>query len=107
MILKEKYKRALIDIFSTIDMPVQIWAYGSRVNGKAHNGSDLDLVMRDPHLKAIPIDLFHNLVEKIRESNVPILVELHDWVRLPKNFQNNILNRHEVFFENNMPVSQL
>ena len=26
----------------------QVWAYGSRVTGGAHEGSDLDLVLRNP-----------------------------------------------------------
>ena len=25
---------------------VEVWAYGSRVNGRSHDGSDLDLVLR-------------------------------------------------------------
>ena len=35
---------------------VEAWAYGSRVNGRSHDGSDLDLVLRGPGLEAIPID---------------------------------------------------
>ena len=27
---------------------IQVWAYGSRVTGGAHGGSDLDLVLRQP-----------------------------------------------------------
>ena len=27
---------------------VEVWAYGSRVNGRSHDGSDLDLVLRSP-----------------------------------------------------------
>lgn len=26
----------------------QVWAYGSRINGQAHEGSDLDIVLRNP-----------------------------------------------------------
>ena len=29
---------------------VEVWAYGSRVNGQSHDGSDLDLVLRGPGL---------------------------------------------------------
>ena len=29
---------------------VEVWAYGSRVNGRSHDGSDLDLVLRGPGL---------------------------------------------------------
>ena len=27
---------------------VDVWAYGSRVNGRSHDGSDLDLALRGP-----------------------------------------------------------
>ncbi len=27
---------------------VEVWAYGSRINGKSHRGSDLDLALRSP-----------------------------------------------------------
>ncbi len=32
---------------------VEVWAYGSRVNGRSHDGSDLDLVLCGPEL--IPV----------------------------------------------------
>ena len=33
---------------------IEVWAYGSRVNGESHDASDLDLVLRGPDLKRIP-----------------------------------------------------
>ena len=33
---------------------VEVWAYGSRVSGHSHGGSDLDLVLRGPDLEEIP-----------------------------------------------------
>ena len=35
---------------------VEVWAYGSRVTGRSHDGSDLDLVLRGPLLQRIPGD---------------------------------------------------
>ncbi|WP_394370317.1 nucleotidyltransferase domain-containing protein [Pedobacter segetis] len=40
---------------------MQVWAYGSRVNGDAHVGSDLDLVIRTPDLKRLSLDIFLNV----------------------------------------------
>jgi len=100
MILRTKDKDRLIAIFSSVDCPFQVWAYGSRVNGMAHEGSDLDLVIRTPELKKMPIDDYLNLVEQIRESNVPIVVELFDWARLPETFHKNILAKHELLYSN-------
>jgi len=42
MLIREKDKQTLQDIFATIHLPVEVWAYGSRVTGTAHTGSDLD-----------------------------------------------------------------
>ena len=32
---------------------VEVWAYGSRVNGESHDGSDLDLALRGPALASV------------------------------------------------------
>ena len=98
MLLKPKYRQMLLNIFSELTLPVEVWAYGSRVKGTAHDGSDLDLVIIASDGKKIPIDILMELKEKIRDSNVPILVELFDWARLPESFHKNIEACHEVFF---------
>jgi len=98
MLLRNKDKERLLAIFSELDMPVEIWAYGSRVSGGAHEGSDLDLVIRSQNLQKLPPDVLLLLKSKIRHSNIPILVELFDWARLPANFQRAIEAKHEVLF---------
>lgn len=100
MLLRDKDRDRLIAIFNSTDYPMEVWAYGSRVTGTAHDGSDLDLVILDRNLKEIPIDVFISLKEKIRESNIPILVDLFDWARLPESFHYNIEADHEVLFRN-------
>jgi uncharacterized protein len=111
MMLRAKDKERLIAIFDTVSTPIEVWAYGSRVNGDAHDGSDLDLVIRTPSLQKMPLDMYLDLKEKIQESNIPIVVELFDWARLPHSFYPNIEARHEVLFSNieimvNEPPSQ-
>ena len=100
MKLRNKDKECLIAIFETAAIPFEVWAYGSRVNGDAHDGSDLDLVLRTPDLQKLPINVYSVLKEKIQESNVPIVVELFDWARLPGTFHKNILAKHEVLYSN-------
>ncbi len=100
MLLREKDKDALLQIFSAIELPVEVWAYGSPVSGEAHDGSDLDLVIRRQNLQPLPVEIYLELCEKIKESNIPILVELRDWARLPENFYKNIERRYEVLFTN-------
>ena len=100
MLLRTKDKNRLIAIFETAPVQMEVWAYGSRVNGKAHEGSDLDLVIRTPNLDKMPIDIYLDLNEKIHESTIPILVELYDWARLPDSFHTNIEKQHEVLYSN-------
>ncbi len=75
---------------------VTVWAYGSRVEGRAHEASDLDLVLRSPDLGPIPEAALGEFREALRESNIPILVDAWDWARLPIAFQTEILRSHVV-----------
>lgn len=98
MLLRNKDKEALCAIFSELDMPVEIWAYGSRVSGEAHEGSDLDLVIRTHNLQKVPLDVYLRMKERIQQSTIPVVVELFDWARLPDSFHKSIQARHEVLF---------
>ncbi|MXX39544.1 MAG: nucleotidyltransferase domain-containing protein [Gemmatimonadetes bacterium] len=75
---------------------VEVWAYGSRVNGRSHEGSDLDLVLRGPDLQRIDSGQLADLIEALEESNVPIIVQTHDWARLPERFQREIEREYVV-----------
>ncbi|MBC7424926.1 MAG: nucleotidyltransferase domain-containing protein [Bacteroidia bacterium] len=100
MILREKDRERLLTIFSMLSIPVEVWAYGSRVKGTAHSGSDLDLVIRSQNLKRIPSDIFSQLKETIHDSTIPILIDIKDWATIPESFHKNILQQYEVFFKN-------
>ena len=78
---------------------VEVWAYGSRVNGRSHEGSDLDLVLRGPDLKRIDSGQLMDLTEALEESNVPIIVQTHDWARLPERFHREIERKYVVLVE--------
>lgn len=79
---------------------VAVWAYGSRVNGESHDASDLDLVLRGPDLKRISSGQLADLTEALEESNVPIIVQVHDWARLPESFHREIEQAYVVLVEN-------
>ena len=98
MLIRPKDHESLIAIFESATVPIQVWAYGSRVNGTAHDGSDLDLVIRTQDNAKLPIQVLQPLLDKIKYSNIPIIVELFDWARLPDSFHKNILAQHEVLF---------
>ena len=68
---------------------VEVWPYGSRVSGESHAGSDLDLVLRSPTLEGLGGE-YLDLIEALETSNIPMLVEVHDWARLPESFHQEI-----------------
>ena len=75
---------------------VEVWAYGSRVNGESHAGSDLDLALRGPRLERLPDAALSALREALTDSDVPILVQAHDWAALPESFRREIERDHVV-----------
>ncbi len=100
MLLREKDKEILLSLFKAeIHQPVEVLAYGSRVNGRAHDSSDLDLVIKAKNNKPLNGELLMSLIEKIKDSSIPFLVELRDWNRLPASFHPQIMEKHEVLYE--------
>ena len=74
---------------------VEVWAYGSRVNGEAHDASDLDLVLRSPTLEPVSREL-SELSEALEGSSIPILAQVHDWAKLPESFHHEIQKAYVV-----------
>lgn len=69
----------------------EIWAYGSRVHGDCHDTSDLDLVARNPEALTKPCPGLADVAEAFSQSNLPIMVQITDWARIPKAFHDEIL----------------
>jgi len=82
------------EIFQKLLPTATVYAYGSRVNGDAHDGSDLDLAIKSKNGEEISNDVLSKIRETFQESNIPILVDLHDFARLPLSFQKEILEKH-------------
>ena len=97
--LPHRYRQHLETLLRRHLPRVEVWAYGSRVNGQSHDGSDLDLVLRSPDLQQIPADSLTSFSEALRESTIPFLVEVHDWARLPESFHPEIEREHVVLVE--------
>lgn len=92
------WRKDLEDIFQAYACDYDVLVYGSRTNGTAHAGSDLDLVLRHPKTPAIPCSNLVKIQSDIRESSIPILVDLQDWARLPDVFQQQILEKNILLF---------
>ena len=87
--LPRRYRDQLEALLTEHVPGVEVWAYGSRVNGRSHEGSDLDLVLRSPTLEPLG-DGYFDLIEAIEKSRIPILVQAHDWAMLPESFHREI-----------------
>lgn len=86
LFIDNKSLNILIDIFSSFCPNSEVFAYGSRINGKAHEGSDLDLV-----IKNFPKDKnLYELKEILSESNVLFLTDINVYENLPDSFKKEI-----------------
>ena len=85
--VKDEYLKELKDIFTKYCPKAEIWAYGSRVKNDCHSGSDLDLVVKsfnedNKHL--------YELKDLLNDSDIPFLMDIQDFEKLPKSFQDEI-----------------
>ena len=96
--LPPRYRKMVEELLHEHVPEAEVWAYGSRINGESHEGSDLDLVLRGPGLERLGIE-YVELTDAIRESNIPILVQVHDWARLPDTFHDEIEQNYVVVQE--------
>ncbi len=94
--LQPSYLRMLTAILDQHVPDAEVWAYGSRVNGGAHESSDLDLVIRLPGQLQQTQKSLPRLRDALQESNLPILVEVLDWARIPEPFRREIERQHVV-----------
>ena len=85
--LKQKYLNELYEIFGKYCPKAEIWAYGSRVNGDSHSGSDLDLTVKSFNVDGKYISKLKDL---INDSDLPFLVDITDFEKLPESFKNEI-----------------
>jgi len=97
--LREKDKLRICQLIEyCFSEPLEVWAYGSRVNGNSHDSSDLDLVLRQQGLKPLNRDEVNKFTEQLRTSNIPLLVEARDWAAIPESFHQQIIKKHEIFY---------
>lgn len=94
--LPEEYRQRVVSILSRHVPGVEVWAYGSRVDGTNHDASDLDLVLRAPGLTPMSVNAMSRLIDAFEESDLPIIVDIHDWARLPDAYHEEIRRNHYI-----------
>ena len=97
--LLPRHRRMLEELVRRHLPGVEVWAYGSRVAGRSHDGSDLDLALRGPGLERIPARRLGEFREAVRESTIPFPVEARDWTGLPERFHREIERDRVVLVE--------
>ena len=88
--MQPRHLAMLRDLLARHVPDAEVWAYGSRVSGEAHEGSDLDIVLRDPANLGAEIGGWVDMQEAVQESDLPMLVDVHDWAHLPAEFHRAI-----------------
>ncbi len=88
--LQARHLAMLDELLAAYVPDAQVWAYGSRVTGGCHEGSDLDIVLRNPADLQAHSSGLAALRDALTDSRLPILVDVHDWALLPVAFQRNI-----------------
>ena len=88
--LKPRHRAQLEKLLRQHLPEVEVWAYGSRVKGESHGGSDLDLALRGPGLAPLSFKALADFQDAVQESTIPFLVEARDWARLPESFHREI-----------------
>lgn len=94
LFLEPAIKKAVCALLRAFVPNAEVWAYGSRISGKAHSGSDLDLVIRTQGALHQPCPEVDRLRTALRESDIPILIDVHDWALLPEGFQKEIVTHY-------------
>ncbi len=80
-----KHLQMVIEVIEKNTPNAEVWAYGSRVSGDCHDGSDLDLVVLGCTAKELM-----GLKIGFRESSIPFLIDVVRWESIPDYFQDEI-----------------
>ena len=92
--LRERDLIRIKEILKSYVSDFVVLAYGSRVNGTAHSASDLDLVIKSRDGEPLDNSKLVDIKEAFQNSNIPILVDIRDWARIPDYFKEEIENMY-------------
>lgn len=95
--IKPKYLQELRTIFNNYCPKSTIWAYGSRVGGDSHDGSDLDLAVKTFGDKNCSLA---KLKEILNDSDIPFLIDILEFDNISESFQKEILKNYIEIFPN-------
>jgi len=88
--LQDKHKDFIINTISALFPEVDIFIYGSRVQGKAQKYSDVDIAIKS--VSEIPIEKLLQIKAAFHDSSFPYKVDIVDLEALNKDFYKLIEN---------------
>ena len=94
--IDDKSLAELKGIFEKLCPASLVWAFGSRVDGSAHSGSDLDLVIVDYGQEETG---YIELKDAVKESSIPFLIDVFELNKLPESFQREIKRSYVVLYD--------
>jgi predicted nucleotidyltransferase len=99
--LQKRYREQLEALLDALAPDLTVWAFGSRVNGTNHDGSDLDLVLRNPENPSLKTKNLTLIRAALSASDLPILVDVLDWAQLSDSLREEIEKSYAVVREGN------
>ena len=91
--VKQQYLEELKSILNEYCSNAEVWAYGSRLTEDCHSGSDLDLVVKSFNDKTKSL---YELKALLSDSNIPFIIDIHEFDKLPDYFQTEIKKNYVV-----------
>ena len=93
--LRERDRAAIIQIAeSVLPQGVEVWVYGSRIKGRSHEASDLDLIIKAPKGGLLSSEALTAFRCALQNSVLPILVQVLDCDMVPDYFKEGIEADH-------------
>lgn len=93
--IKKKHLAELTNIFESYCPKAEIWAFGSRIKNASHSGSDLDLAVKSFNDDGKSI---FKLRELLDDSDIPFLIDILEFEKIPKLFQQEISKKYVQIF---------
>ncbi|KAB2951968.1 nucleotidyltransferase domain-containing protein [Heliorestis acidaminivorans] len=90
--LSEEELRTVKNILKTYASNLEILVFGSRVTGKTHEHSDLDIALKGKD--KLDLLLLANLKDDFQDSDLSFRVDIVDYHRISPEFQKVILKKY-------------
>lgn len=99
--LRADHLQLVLDILAKNIPNREVWAFGSRVQGRAKPYSDLDLAVMGE--QPLSLATLAALADDFAESDLPIRVDIVDWATTKDNFR-QIIARDKLVLQTPCPV---